>query len=478
MNVSTTSQHTHARSLRAGHRPGAMTARMRAVAVPSGPKVLRIGLVHRGQVVTDRMVRDRLSVTVGTSEAATFVVSGVGAPPRLTLFERAGDAYELRLIPGMSGRVADGDSVIDVAGLVAGDAGRGGVARLRLSDAARGRVTLGDATFLFQFVTPPLPAARPELPLSVKAGLASQVDWSLTIIAAFSFLLHFGVVGAMYSDWMDPIVDTQATVSGIVLRMQDLPELPVEIPTLPADDATASANTTPSAPPLATTPPRPVVPQERPRAMSPSEVARLSAAANDLGLVTLASLTTSGTAVEGALTASELPSVDLGVPGASDVGAAAATGNGLNFGHGAAAVVPGGQSSLGMLGHTSGDPNRHRAGVETQKDGPRSGVVTVEPLAGDTALPGAPQVVAGLRTGFRSCYNAGLNLDPSMSGKVVLSARVGPNGEVATATASNNVGLSDPVVQCLLKKLRTAQFEGGHPSTSVNVPVSFIQQAR
>ena len=48
---------------------------------------------------------------------------------------------------------------------------------------------------------------RPQLPLSVKGGLASQIDWNLTIIAAFSFLLHFGLIGAMYSDWMDPVVN-------------------------------------------------------------------------------------------------------------------------------------------------------------------------------------------------------------------------------------------------------------------------------
>ena len=36
----------------------------------------------------------------------------------------------------------------------------------------------------------------------------------MTIIAAFSFLFHFGMVGAIYSDWMDPVVDDEAQHRG------------------------------------------------------------------------------------------------------------------------------------------------------------------------------------------------------------------------------------------------------------------------
>ena len=68
---------------------------------------------------------------------------------------------------------------------------------------------------------------RPQLPLSVKGGVASQIDWSLTIIAAFSFLLHFGLVGAMYSDWMDPVVNDDLT-AGLLDMVQKTVPPPIE----------------------------------------------------------------------------------------------------------------------------------------------------------------------------------------------------------------------------------------------------------
>ena len=68
----------------------------------------------------------------------------------------------------------------------------------------------------------------------MKAGLASDIDWTTTIIAAFSFLFHFGAVGSIYSDWMDPIVDGQlrtyrvSRVLGVESEMDIRPRQPGE----------------------------------------------------------------------------------------------------------------------------------------------------------------------------------------------------------------------------------------------------------
>src|SRR5262249_22679668 len=89
----------------------------------------------------------------------------------------------------------------------------------------------------------------------------------------------------------------------------------------------------------------------------------------------------------------------------------------------------------------------------------------------------ADRVVAGLRPRFKQCYNAGLNSDPTMSGKVVVTAKVGPNGEVSSADISSNTGLSPTVASCIANAVRRAQFTppGGGGST-LNIPVTFVQQ--
>ncbi len=144
----------------------------------------------------------------------------------------------------MTGRVALATGITDLVALK-GQAKRVGPAyQVRLTEEARGKIVIGEITFLFQFVAPPPVQPRPQLPLSVKGGVASQIDWSLTIIAAFSFLLHFGLVGAMYSDWMDPVVNDDIT-AGLLDMVQKTVPPPAETV---EEQPTASATSTETAP--------------------------------------------------------------------------------------------------------------------------------------------------------------------------------------------------------------------------------------
>ena len=48
---------------------------------------------------------------------------------------------------------------------------RGQSFEMPLDDRSRGKITLADMTILFQFVTPPIPQPRPQLPASVRGKL-------------------------------------------------------------------------------------------------------------------------------------------------------------------------------------------------------------------------------------------------------------------------------------------------------------------
>ncbi len=84
---------------------------------------------------------------------------------------------------------------------------------------------IGDTTFLFQFVAPPPIQPKPQLPVAVLRG-ASAIDWNTTIIAAVSFLFHFLLLGSIYSDWLDPIVDDELSVAGVIDSLKSLPPPP------------------------------------------------------------------------------------------------------------------------------------------------------------------------------------------------------------------------------------------------------------
>src|SRR5580704_18529652 len=148
----------------AAGRPGQMTAVMRAMAQATGPKVLRIGLVQGGRVIEERIIKQRTSVTIGQSERAMFVVPTQSVPSQFKLFELIGNDYYLNFLDSMTGRVALQTGITDIAAL-RGQAKRVGnnAYQIKLTEEARGKVVVGDTTFLFQFVAPPPPQPRPQL---------------------------------------------------------------------------------------------------------------------------------------------------------------------------------------------------------------------------------------------------------------------------------------------------------------------------
>ncbi len=453
--------------------PGQMTAVMRAIAQASGPKVLRIGLVQDGRVIEERIIKQRTSVTIGSSEKAIFVVPMPTLPSQFKLFELIGAEYYLNFLDGMTGRVALQSGITDIAGLRGTAKKVGNAYQVKLTDEARGKVVVGNTTFLFQFVAPPPPQPRPQLPLAVKGGLASQIDWNLTIIAAFSFLLHFGMIGAMYSDWMDPVVNDDATAQGLIDLIKNIPTPPVEIPpeqVTPAATATATEKAAPT--PAAASQ---KTPSPSKGAVSDKQAAALAAQADQIQMQMLSAFG-GNSAVQGALNRGDIPPVDLGNAAASGAGVAATTGNGLNLGTGGGPIRPGGMGGgLGNLGRSG--VSGGVVGNDVKVAGP-VGRVDLGTSTSTVAVNNLSSVVAGLKAGFRSCYNSGLNVDPTMSGKVMMEVKISPNGEVGSVTPSGNTGLSDQVVNCLVRKLKNANFDApGATGSTAQIPISFMQQS-
>ena len=90
-------------------------------------------------------------------------------------------------------------------------------------------------------------------------------------------------------------------------------------------------------------------------------------------------------------------------------------------------------------------------------------------------MPGAEGVIARHRGGLLACYRRGLEESPRMRGTVRVTLRIGPNGEVLSATPSAGGGLSPNVVGCVVGKLGAAQFAqpvGG--GAVLVVPITFI----
>lgn len=453
-------------------RPGQMTAVMRAMAAQAGPKVLRIGVVRAGRVIEERVIKQRTSVTVGQSEKAMFVLSAPNLPSQFKLFELIANDYHLNFLDEMSGRVALASGITDIAALK-GQAKRVGNAyQVKLTEEARGKVVVGDTTLLFQFVAPPPVQPRPQLPLAVKGGLANQIDWNLTIIAAFSFLLHFGFIGAMYSDWMDPVVSDDATVQGLIDLAKGLPPPPVEEkPVETAATSTATEKTAAPTPKAASG----STSTAKAGPVSDTKAAALSRSAEAIQMQMLAAFG-GNSAVQGALSRSDIPPVDLTSAAQSGGGVQHGSGD-LRLGGGGGPVAAGkGGGGLDRIGGSTSAQAASTAGQGRDVGGPK-GDAQIGSSSSTVPVSGADRVIAGLRPRFRSCYQKGLSGDPGMSGKVVIAAKIAPNGEVASADIESNSGLSPEVASCIARAVRNAQFDapGGSGST-MRIPVTFVQQ--
>lgn len=456
-------------------RPGQMTAVMRAVAA-TGPKVLRIGLVRGGRVLEERVIKQRTHVTVGPSEKSMFVLANRGLPSSFKLFELVQGDYVLNFLDDMSGRVALPTGISDLQGLK-GQTRKSddGAYQLRLTEDSRGKVVVGDTTFLFQFVAPPPVQPKPQLPVAVMRG-ASGIDWRTTIIAAFAFLVHFLAIGAMYSDWLDPVIDEEMSLAGLVDTFEKLPPPPpIEEKTEEVSEtATETKEEAPKAPPPS--PSKAKAAEDKGSSggsMSTAEVAALSNELDQLSMLTLGALASTGPATAGVLQGGDVPTGALDAAAASNAGVG--VGGGLKLGSGGGTIRPGQGSGLGSIG-TTGKGTQGGTGTAQEVKGP-TGNAQVSSSVAVGSVSNAQSVIAGMRAGFRRCYQQALNQNPDIQGSIKLTIRVGPGGEVSGVSATPSGNLPPSVVSCVQARARAGQFappDGG--SAVVQAPVTFVKQ--
>jgi hypothetical protein len=462
-------------------RPGQMTAVMRAVA-PTGPKVLRIGVVQNGRVVEERIIKKRQTVTVGPGEANLFVISGKELPSSFPLFELVGEDYHLNFRADMTGRVALPTGIAELTALQGQARKTSEGYQLKLTEDARGKVVIGDRTFLFQFVAPPPLQPKPQLPVSVVRG-AAGVDWPTTMIAAFSFLAHFLALGALYSDWLDPVVDYEVNVQNIVQSVKNLPAPPPIEEKAPEE--TPTQETAKQEEPEAKPDPKPRVKQDKSPEPSGADKPKLSARevaalSNELDSFDMGIL---GANTGKSATADVLNSGDNVATSIMDKAAASGAGvssggpGGLKLASGGGAITPGQGSSLASIGASGKTETGQASGTAVAVKGPTGNASVGSAAVAGGSVGNAASVVAGMRAGFRSCYNRGLATNPDASGKIDLKLRVGPGGEVTGVAASTSGNLPESVVSCVKARAKSARFsppDGG--SAVVSVPVSFVKQ--
>src|SRR5262245_49036136 len=174
-----------------------MAAKIQNSQPQTGPRsrILRIGVLLGGKIVEERLIRERTSVTIGQSMRNTFSIPVEGLPLELTLFSLEDGKYSLRFLDKMDGRLSAGETVTTLDALKGrGATNHGGYWQVPLSENSRGKLSVGDLTILFQFVTEPPRQPKPMLPASVRGTFADRFDPRLSVILGASIIAHFAIV--------------------------------------------------------------------------------------------------------------------------------------------------------------------------------------------------------------------------------------------------------------------------------------------
>ena len=463
---------------------GRLTTTMRAARAERGVArewVVRLAIVRRGQCLDERTFAMGSRITIGPTERDTFVVPELAQS--WALLDWRGPSGVLRVPPTATGvhRRSGGGSSGEVAPSDR-DLGEARGSEIELMHGDRGRVRLEGLSILFS-VEPERHVAAARAAWSPPSR-RTEFDAGTTSMAAASFLLHFGLLGAIYSDWADPPADDDLTITKLVDSMREPMTPPaVEVPQDSSDAQGSVIATKPSPAPTSERAPThgegpsrgaPRAAAKGPKQLDPDDLAR-ELATMDVAMAGV--LSSSGSSTDRVLRDSTVP-VGMLTEADRNRGIGRRIGD-LDMG-GPIAELPRGsrEGSLVGLGDRHVGESLPTAGTSRPTEGPKSpGILGLQPT-GPADYPEGPSVIGRLAAGFRRCYQRGLtDENPDMSGSVRMAIKLGSNGDVVSVTATPSGSVSATVASCMAAKVQGATFppppSGG---ASLFVPVSVKPQ--
>jgi hypothetical protein len=345
---------------------------------------------------------------------------------------------------------------------------------------ARGVLRVGDTKVLFECIAEPV-RSRPQLPLGLRRSLRTTVDWTATVMVAFSFLVHFGGLASLYSDFGDTIVRDDASVIGLVEQFKTLPIVPVSTVD-PAPTAAAEVPHERAKIPLpsALKPRAPITNESgssTPSATRPKTISR------EQGLAMLDQLQSGNTALiaslqpgqssasAGVLLDGNVPSDSLDRFASSDRGARPSSLLKMD-GDSGAPMIPGQTRDLSDL-----VPRGPSVPIDAPAPpcfyAPPKPVITAPKPVSTCQLGRVEATLAGVRGTARASYSRALLTQPQAEGKVSYTLSIGPDGRVSSASVSSSGTLPPDVANTIRGALQSLRFDMPAECSAASISGSF-----
>jgi hypothetical protein len=473
------------------------------VALPRGPKVLRIGVVQGGRIIEERIIRKRETVTIGQSERNHFVIPARDLPPRFDLFEMRGSSYFLTFTNEMDGRVSMPSGLADFTELKKSGRAKkkGQFWQIELNEESRGKVVAGESTLLFQFVTPPPIQPRPQLPAAARGGLVKGIDWPFVTVTLITFILQFGfIIWLENHDWPVEAGWQQAPDRFARLLVEELPSeediqnlesaLDGEEQEEEGEEAAGEAETEGQEQGPSKSPGKALSAEERAaRAEAAARAAaerraRLTEAMSRVAMAKIIGSVGSGGSgavadvLRGGDVGGDLDDVmsqvrGVGVARGGEGGVLRKVAGGSGDGAGGAADISQLRAAGGDKAVESDDMGDERQVRGKMKRGTAAAIGGTGTLSADAIR----QTIGRAIGGIKGCYERALRRNPTLGGRVTIEFTVGGGGRVMDARATDNT-IAPEVGDCIVARIRSLRFP---PPENGNVKISnpfFFQPAQ
>lgn len=442
---------------------------------PAPKKILRLGVIQNGRIIEERLIRNPEPVTAGQAANNALLIASDTAPQHIVLFDLKNGAYLLNYTDAMGGRVAIKDTVVDLAAARQSGAAKktaGGYA-LELDERSRGKVSVGDATVLFQFVNAPPLKVLPQLPANMRGNLLTFLANVTGLTGAFLAIFLFCVVsqggGIGYLVLMVPPPPRTASLAEVpdrfvqIMRPEPEPEEPPPVTDDSAAEATGEGVPTdePAEQAQAETdePSNNDSPDTRTQDVIREEARQTVREQSALGAL-YASDSGVGPALAVVTGQSNRTVTDvLNGNIAAGAGGGIVSSTGLGTSQGAEGTVDRAQISGGgsqVAANAEVAQNTEVAGVEVRVD-IRSGDART---AGSGSIDSSSlsSVMRQRQRDIQRCYERGLARDPELSGRFMLEFTIGSDGRVTDARLPTNE-LGEDVGTCIVGAVRRWRFD-------------------
>jgi outer membrane biosynthesis protein TonB len=355
-------------------------------------------------------------------------------------------------------------------------------------------VSIGDVQFLFQFVNPPPPQPKPQLPAAIRAGWVKNIDWTYNACLAFFMLCAFS--GLAYVEYLyDPEIEDVFALDARIVQLATPPAVQEPEPTQQQPDQNQAQQPTNTPAPTQQANNRPAQnagTSEQRAARAAAQAEGASRAAERAAAAALNALQNSAefAALTGATDTGRGSAADRLAQGGLMQGSVDALANtgGISTAAGGSGVRRGGMaaSAGGISGGGGLGAGRAIEGGGGGIGG--GGTVVVERRISGNASLGSGEAEGGEGTldasrvaglirgqmgGIRSCYERALRNNPTLSGRLEVRFTIGTSGRV-TSASSSGLSAAPEVGSCVVSRVRGLVFptpEGG--SVDFSFPFNF-----